>query len=91
MVVDIIIASFVGLVPLSIVASWTYLRSKRIASKQFTPEAQRLIHDLAKENEELRERIGNLEFIVSDLNPEMMELTREASREKPSGKLRIEK
>ncbi len=66
--VDIIAIIMVFGVPLSIIFSITYLRTKsmQLKAKALNLENPSMINHLKEENQELRSRIENLEMIMSD-------------------------
>ena len=55
-------------IPLSIIGSFVYLRSKKLKLQQFTTEEREVLLQLKRENAALRDRLDSIETIVAEID-----------------------
>ncbi len=79
----------VFLVPISAIVGGIYLASLKIKSKALTQslnnEEKKLLARVLEENEELKQRISNLENIVTSLDQDLLDFNKNASSQKKLG------
>jgi hypothetical protein len=61
-------------IPLSAIVGGIWLKSKKISQGQLSGKDNQLLMNMAKENQELKRRMENMETIVNDVDIDLVKL-----------------